>query len=588
VRNSGGHQGASKFGDLLHSGGHCVGLIRRGDSDRGIMFSGESESGDAPLAQVGVNTPVAEPSSSASGVLADTAVTTSTDIASDRLESSVDDGRLIAEVNWSGEGPSANAAAPRVSTNARSRNWLSSYLLALIALDLVAAVVADAVGYSVRFGSFNAADGEQASSWVVAACFPLAWVIVLAASRAYERKTLGSGSTEFERVIRGFFHATAVTAIVLCAMRLQASRGFILIALPSVLLLSLLGRQGGRSVLRRLRRQGRASMTILAVGEGPALAEFKQRLEADRAAGLRLVGYCRSDDSTDGELGLDGVAMTQGLDSIAESVRATRADAVAVVSSTIKAEKLRWIAWQLESAETKLFVAPGLTEVAGRRLHIQQVSGLPLLHVAQPTFGGVAKLVKGAFDRTVALLGLLLISPILLCIAALVRCTSRGPAFFCQTRVGKDGKTFRMVKFRTMVVDAESKLVELIDKNDSEGGMLFKIRNDPRVTRIGGVLRRYSFDELPQLINVVLGSMSLVGPRPPLPREADRYGDSHRRRLLVKPGLTGLWQISGRSDLSWEESVRLDLRYVENWSLSGDLAILAKTAVAVARSAGAY
>jgi exopolysaccharide biosynthesis polyprenyl glycosylphosphotransferase len=197
-------------------------------------------------------------------------------------------------------------------------------------------------------------------------------------------------------------------------------------------------------------------------------------------------------------------------------------------------------------------------------------------------------LLKTAFDRITASVALLLLSPVLLGVALLVRKDSAGPAFFRQTRVGKDGKSFTMIKFRSMYTDAEARLAELQQQNQNADGLLFKMRDDPRVTRIGRVLRRYSLDELPQLVNVLNGSMSLVGPRPPLPREVANYGDAVRRRLLVKPGLTGLWQVSGRSDLSWEDSVRLDLRYVENWSLTMDLQVLWKTCRAVLGGSGAY
>jgi exopolysaccharide biosynthesis polyprenyl glycosylphosphotransferase len=251
-------------------------------------------------------------------------------------------------------------------------------------------------------------------------------------------------------------------------------------------------------------------------------------------------------------------------------------------------DKLRWISWQLEGTDADLIVSPGLAEVAGRRLHIQPVAGLPLLYVDEPQFTGFRRVLKSAFDRTLAAAALVVLAPLLVLIAVLVKATSRGWPFFLQTRVGKDGRTFKMIKFRSMYAGAERRVSELLAYNQAPDGVLFKMHDDPRVTRIGRTLRRYSLDEVPQLINVVTGAMSLVGPRPPLPDEVAQYGDHVRRRLLVKPGLTGLWQISGRSDLSWEESVRLDLRYVENWSLALDMVVLLKTARAVLRAEGAY
>jgi exopolysaccharide biosynthesis polyprenyl glycosylphosphotransferase len=233
-----------------------------------------------------------------------------------------------------------------------------------------------------------------------------------------------------------------------------------------------------------------------------------------------------------------------------------------------------------------MILAPALTDVAGPRIHVQPVAGLPLLHVAQPEFSGPRRLVKNTFDAGVAAVAVVVLSPVLLAVAVAVKLTDRGPVLFRQIRVGRTGEEFNAYKFRSMVVDAERRLPEL--RGPNEGAGLFKMRDDPRVTRIGRFLRRYSLDELPQLFNVLKGQMSLVGPRPPLPAEVAQYPNEMRRRLLVKPGITGLWQVSGRSDLSWDESVRFDLYYVENWSLTSDLIILWRTVRAVFRGTGAY
>ena len=332
--------------------------------------------------------------------------------------------------------------------------------------------------------------------------------------------------------------------------------------------------------------------SVLAVGDFEAIASFTAMLRRDEYAGMHVVGACVPGDMNDDvarQLDDIGIPLLGDVDAILDSAQFIGADTVAVISSSlIGPEKLRWISWQLEGTNLQLVVSPGLIEVAGPRLHIQPVAGLPLLHVEQPQFGGFRRFVKGAFDRTVAGLTLAALSPIFVSIAVAVRVTSRGPVLFLQKRVGRDGKTFTMVKFRSMYTNAEDRLAELREKNANADGLLFKMRDDPRVTRIGKFLRKFSLDELPQLFNIVAGSMSLVGPRPPLPSEVAQYGDDVRRRLLVKPGLTGLWQVSGRSDLSWEESVRLDLRYVENWSPALDLMILWKTAFAVLGQSGAY
>jgi exopolysaccharide biosynthesis polyprenyl glycosylphosphotransferase len=268
-------------------------------------------------------------------------------------------------------------------------------------------------------------------------------------------------------------------------------------------------------------------------------------------------------------------------------VREVGADTVAVCgSASNEPGELRRLAWQLEGSGVDLVVAPQLTDIAGPRVHIRPVEGLPLLYVEEPTLSGLGWLVKNLLDRIVAVLGLLLFSPLMVAIAIGIKAGDQGPVFFRQRRVGREGKIFSVWKFRTMYVDAEERRATLVDQNEGDG-MLFKIRNDPRITPFGRFLRASSLDELPQLINVLLGDMSLVGPRP-LPAEDGDYLGDVRRRLLVRPGITGLWQVSGRSDLSWDDAVRLDLYYVDNWSLTFDLTIMWKTIGVVLRSKGAY
>ena len=263
------------------------------------------------------------------------------------------------------------------------------------------------------------------------------------------------------------------------------------------------------------------------------------------------------------------------------------ADTIAVCgSASAEPGELRRLAWQLEGTGRDLVVAPQLTDIAGPRVHIRPVEGLPLLYVEEPTLAGVSWLVKNVLDRTAALCGLIVLAPVFTAIAIGIKATSPGPVFFRQPRVGMEGNTFRCWKFRTMYIDAEERQAALMMHNESDG-LLFKIKDDPRVTSMGRFLRRTSLDELAQLINVVKGEMSLVGPRP-LPAENGDFLGDVRRRLLVRPGITGLWQVSGRSDLSWDDAVRLDLYYVDNWSLTADLQILFRTVAVVLRRKGAY
>jgi exopolysaccharide biosynthesis polyprenyl glycosylphosphotransferase len=270
-----------------------------------------------------------------------------------------------------------------------------------------------------------------------------------------------------------------------------------------------------------------------------------------------------------------------------QAVRRSRYRVVAVSSAPgWGPRRLHELSWQLEGSNIELAVNPGLMEIAGPRLHITPVDGLPLVRLTEPRFTGGKRLLKNVIDRVGAAIGILIGAPLLIAIAIAVR-TDGGPALYRQERVGVGGRKFRMIKFRSMRVGADRELALIASRNEGDGP-LFKMRRDPRVTRVGAILRRYSLDELPQLFNVLTGSMSLVGPRPPLPREVESYGDDARRRLLVPPGMTGLWQVSGRSELSWEETVRLDLRYVENWSVTLDVLILWKTVNAVICGRGAY
>jgi exopolysaccharide biosynthesis polyprenyl glycosylphosphotransferase len=319
---------------------------------------------------------------------------------------------------------------------------------------------------------------------------------------------------------------------------------------------------------------------VLVVGDGRAGEILQSRLEAAPHSGYAVVATCRP-------LAHDAQGRPT-VEHVRAAVAAVGADAVAVAHSPqMGADVLRRLAWSLEGTGVDLLVAPALTDVAGPRVHVRPVSGLPLLQISEPEFSGARRLLKGVLDVAGALLGLVLFGPAMLAIALAVRVTSPGPVLFRQVRIGRDGQEFLMYKFRSMRADAEARLTALLDRNDHVDGVLFKLHGDPRITALGRHLRRFSLDELPQLFNVLAGQMSLVGPRPPLPSEVARYEQDVHRRLLVKPGLTGLWQVSGRSDLDWAETVRLDLYYVENWSVALDAEILWKTGSAVLRGSGA-
>ncbi|WP_245821175.1 sugar transferase [Geodermatophilus pulveris] len=460
--------------------------------------------------------------------------------------------------------------------------WAGRYSGALTAFESTAAAVAA----GLVLGTHPDARPDTSLFWASLALV-VVWPVLLHATGAHAERVFGTGSDEYRAVGRAGFVLLAVAGFASYAADLDLSRGLVVGAVPALTLGSLLGRFAARCTLRGLRAQGRCTKRVVVVGRGTAALELVDRLRRERFAGLEVVAVCVTPGDRDRVTQVAGVPVG-GLDDVLSLVGSLGADTIAVTSaSETAAQYLRSLSWQLEGTGIELLVAPGLIEVAGPRLHIRPFEGLPLLSVEQPRFEGWQRVVKGGLDRVVAALAVLLLAPVLLGVAVAVKVTSPGPVLYRQERVGVNGQAFTMLKFRSMVVDAERQLDALRAQNASDG-LLFKMRLDPRVTPVGRVLRRLSLDELPQLFNVLGGSMSLVGPRPPLPGEVARYDTSVSRRLLVKPGLTGLWQISGRSDLPWEEAVRLDLRYVENWSLAMDLLILVKTVRAVATSSGAY
>ena len=469
-----------------------------------------------------------------------------------------------------------SALAPRGTAQ-----WQKALVRKLVVLDFVAAAFAGLLAMLVRFGT----GGPDIYLFVTLAA-PVVWVISCASVRAYEHRFLGTGSEEFRRVFNAGVRLLALTALVSLAFRLEPARLYVLIALPTTVVLTLVLRYAARQWLYRLRAEGRCLHKVVVVGRERSCAELIRQLSRESQAGFSVVGACI--DRAQGPE-VEGVPVVGTSASIVAALRTTGADTVAVGAwSDLSQADLRRLSWQLEGSGVDLVVAPSLTDVAGPRIHIRPVSGLPLLHVEEPEFSGARRLLKNTVDRSLALIALTVSAPLLLSLAIVVRLTSAGPAFFRQERVGTEGERFTMYKLRSMYVDAEQRLAELQSRNEIADGVLFKMKNDPRVTPVGKWLRRFSLDELPQLLNVVKGDMSLVGPRPPLQSEVKQYQNDVRRRLLVKPGLTGLWQVSGRSDLSWDESVRLDLHYVENWSLALDAHILWRTAFVVLGRHGAY
>lgn len=474
------------------------------------------------------------------------------------------------------EVPAVVPRAPRF-TEAR---WVAKYRWAAVAADLVAGVIGGSLALVAWFGT-----QINPGYFLAAALLPIAWLASVALQRGYESRYFGTGPEEFGSIIRAAVVLIAVVAIGSYATGSGVARGFVVLAVPVTCLVALFGRWVLHRSIARRRFGGRCMRQVLVVGQHDEAMVLRRDLEQRPADGYVVVATClpRGDsfERKDPQLGEAEADILAAVDQYEVDVVAVAAD------PELAGYKLRRLSWALEQRGVDLIVSPGIVEVAGPRISIRPVGGRSLLYLRAPSVSMGPMLLKSIFDRVVGFLLLIFAAPILLVSAGLVKLTSRGPVLFKQTRVGRGGEQFKMLKFRTMVLDAEKRKAELFQVSKGNE-VLFKLRDDPRVTKVGKYLRRYSIDELPQLVNVLRGDMSLVGPRPPLPAEVARYAIEDERRMLVKPGLTGLWQISGRSDLTWDESMRLDLRYADNWSLQLDLLILWKTALAVLGRDDAY
>ncbi len=465
----------------------------------------------------------------------------------------------------------------------RFHEWRRRYGLVVLLLDACIGLLA--VVAAMRF--FNSASHfNDQKALVLALGAALAWPLAVAVCHGYDHRNVGLGDDEFRGVIHAAVLAIAAAAVPSAVVDKYGVVALSVTAIPLAGAASLLVRLAGRRYLRRQQRLGRTVRRVVLVGSATTVAELDEVLGREQH-GMQVLGACVPQTERD-RAEAAGLHVLGSLDDAAAVVRACGADSVAVTGGEATRHLyLKRLAWALEGTEVELLVHPGLIEVAGPRMHIRPHVGLPLLHVEQPHFTGWRRFVKRAADVFMTVPFLVVFSPLLLAVAVAIKLDGGGPVFFRQVRVGLEGSTFTMWKFRSMHVDAEERLAELRRQNPSMG-FLFKMEDDPRISRVGKFLRKFSLDELPQLFNVLGGSMSLVGPRPPLPSEVDGYENYTHRRLLVTPGLTGLWQVSGRSLLSWDESVRLDLRYVENWTLTLDLLIIWKTVFAVLARRGAY
>lgn len=521
-------------------------------------------------------------------------------------------GAPVAGAGRSTESPATGAVSrlePRAGTSRRRSTdtascWSARYRRRVLVTDLVV------IGSAAAAGSLLAADRPV---WLAlalqAGVLVLLWTVVLQVFRTRSPRRMAVGADEYKRVVG----ATAATAgIVAVASLLLLGTGavpvvrpYLVVALPAGLAGLMVGRWAWRTWLHHLRIRGVALSDVVVVGEPADVAYVIRQVARRSAVAYRVVGVVLDgvDDAgtwDDGEGRFPSTGARdagsappslpafRGTGRVPEVVRRLGADAVIVAGPLQEGNSaIRALGWALEPSRTELILVSSLVNVAGPRITMRPMEGLPLMHVEQPRFEGGRHVLKRGLDIVVSSVALVLMLPLFAVIAVAVRRDSEGGVFFSQIRTGRRGRPFRMYKFRTMVATAEQDRLALAAQNEA-AGPLFKLRKDPRVTRVGAFLRRHSLDELPQFWNVLRGDMSLVGPRPPLPEEVATYEGDTGRRLYIKPGLTGLWQISGRSNLDWEESVRLDLYYVENWSVTGDLMIMWRTFKVMVQPEGAY
>ncbi len=461
--------------------------------------------------------------------------------------------------------------------DARPASWRKNrlrYQTAAILSDLaVSLAVFVALGFYVG-----------TSAWLVGVAGAICFVGGVALSGGYDLRRAATGHREYRAILRSGMITIAIAMLLAFVGITELPALPIVLAVVAALITSALLRTAQRKLLASVRADGGLRSRAVLVTSPDRAARVARELD-DTHPGLELVGACVSDREIGSEVSA-GVHVLGGSMDAPALVRESDVDMVLVTSGAMEQNEFRQFRWALEETGTELMILPDVNEVLSGRLDVHVHGATPMLGVKlQPSRS--QRIAKAAMDRVLGGALLIVASPAILVGMLAVRLNSAGPAIFRQVRIGRDGRAFTMLKLRTMGVDAEQRRDGLVEASTG-AGPLFKMEADPRVTSVGRFLRRFSLDELPQLWNVVRGDMSLVGPRPPLPSEVATYDSMAVHRLHVKPGLTGLWQVSGRSDLSWEQSVRLDLRYVDNWSIGFDLLILWRTAAAVLGARGAY
>lgn len=484
-------------------------------------------------------------------------------------------------------GPVPTATGP-IEVRAPDR-WRDRYARRLWATDLVALVW---VVYGTQIAWFGLGNAEvtmredsrinDLSYWIFSAILIVAWMTALTLADSRDYRVLGTGPTEYARLAHASFSLFGAVAIIAFLIRADVARGFLLISLPLGIVVLVLERWLWRQWLTAKRSSGEYSARVLLVGSRDSVSQIARELQRNPNAGYVVVGACVPSGAIAETIAGTQIPIMGSVNSVERAIAVTGADTVAVTSTDeLPPDKVKEISWALEAGKQHLVLAPSIVDIAGPRIHMRPTAGLPLIHVETPKFTRGQAFVKRTADILGALILIVLSAFIFAAVAIAVKATSPGPLLYRQERIGLNGESFHMLKFRSMRVGADRELAALLEAQGTSEQPLFKVQNDPRITPVGKFIRRYSLDELPQFFNVLGGSMSLVGPRPQIAAEVALYSDAARRRLLARPGITGLWQVSGRSALDWDDAVKLDLYYVENWSLASDVLILARTLSAV-------
>jgi exopolysaccharide biosynthesis polyprenyl glycosylphosphotransferase len=438
----------------------------------------------------------------------------------------------------------------------------------------------------IRFEIMGTSPAKDVDYTLITFIATIGWLLIFWMYGLYEPRQVLSPINEFKQVFHGIVAGGVVIFVVDAALKLELARGWTLLALAAGLLIVGGERLAVRKTLHFMRRRGGDATRTIVVGANHEARTVARTLERETWLGYQILGFVDDSMTKGSELG-NGHAILGSTEELRELIREYRPTLILVAATSLDATRLNRLFWELQDVNVDLQITSGTIDLMASRMTVQSVAGVPLIYVRRTGMDRLQRTLKRFLDIFGSVLGLIVLSPFLLATILWIKMESRGGAFFKQVRIGRDGKPFLCWKFRTMVHDAESRRAEL--EHLSEGpGLLFKLKEDPRITKAGRALRRYSLDELPQLYNVLRGEMSLVGPRPALPNEVEQYDDWVRNRLRVKPGMTGLWQVSGRTETTFSDYVRYDLFYIQNWSLSLDLWILWRTFRAVVGGEGAH